>query len=66
MIDWGPLGTAKGIAQRMTEVEAGDIILMHDGLRQHNRPQIIAQLLPQLLEQLAQRSIIAVALDDLV
>ena len=37
-IDWGWLGAAPRIAERLSRVRAGDIVLMHDGQNQHNRP----------------------------
>jgi peptidoglycan/xylan/chitin deacetylase (PgdA/CDA1 family) len=64
IIDWGPLGTDTGIARRLQEVEAGDIVLMHDGQRQHNRPQLVAQQLPEAIQALTKRGIVPVTLDQ--
>jgi peptidoglycan/xylan/chitin deacetylase (PgdA/CDA1 family) len=56
-IDWGPLGAADGIARRLEAVKGGDVILMHDGRNQHNRPDQLLQILPQFLRQLAARGL---------
>jgi len=63
-IDWGPLGTDEGIAERLGEVHAGDIVLMHDGERKHNKPGITARQLPVLLERLQRRGIRPLTLDQ--
>jgi peptidoglycan-N-acetylglucosamine deacetylase len=47
-IDWGPLGYAGKIADRLAEAEPGDIVLMHDG--GHNKPAQLASVLPTFLE----------------
>lgn len=64
IIDWGPLGTVAGITQRLRDIKFGDIVLMHDGKRQHNHPDIIARQLPASIEYLAERGIIPVTLDQ--
>lgn len=64
VIDWGPLGTDAGIAQRLGEVKSGDIVLLHDGARQHNHPGITARQLPRFIESLLQKKILPVALDQ--
>lgn len=64
IIDWGPLGTETAVARRLREVESGDIVLMHDGQRQHNRPQHIARSLPEALKSLARRGVVPVTLDQ--
>lgn len=64
IIDWGPMGTETGIAQRLHDIKFGDIVLMHDGKREHNHPHLIVQQLPKLAEWLAQRGITAVTLDQ--
>lgn len=66
VIDWGPLGTEAGVAQRLHDINFGDIVLMHDGQRQHNHPDITARQLPVLLEQLTRRGILPVTLDQVV
>jgi len=48
-LDWGPLGSARGIARRLRAVQAGDIVLMHDGGRGINRPEELVKVLPQFL-----------------
>ncbi len=52
-IDWGPLGQASGIAQRLGAVRAGDTVLMHDGGRGINRPDELVQVLPAFLARWA-------------
>lgn len=64
IIDWGPMGTEAGIAQRMHDIKFGDIVLMHDGQREHNHPHLIVQQLPKLAEWLRQRGITTVTLDQ--
>jgi len=48
-VDWGPLGSARGIARRLRAVQAGDIVLMHDGGRGINRPEELVKVLPEFL-----------------
>ncbi len=60
-IDWGWLGAAPGIAERLSRVRAGDIVLMHDGQNQHNRPDQLLQVLPQMLRELTQRGLRSIA-----
>lgn len=66
IIDWGMLGTKAGIARRLERIKAGDIVLMHDGKREHNRPEIMLQCLPAFLRTLSDRSLIARNLDSIV
>ena len=56
-VDWGPFGHAAGIAVRLRRVQAGDIVLMHDGKRSINRPEELERVLPGFLHQLAARGI---------
>lgn len=63
IIDWGPLGTCMGISQRLNQIKADDIVLMHDGKREHNHPEIMLQCLPEFLSSLEARSLLAVTLD---
>jgi peptidoglycan/xylan/chitin deacetylase (PgdA/CDA1 family) len=64
IIDWGPLGTTDGITKRLESIAAGDIVLMHDGQRKHNRPHLVAQCLPEALDSLRRRGIVPVTLDQ--
>jgi peptidoglycan/xylan/chitin deacetylase (PgdA/CDA1 family) len=64
IVDWGPLATEEGIFDRMRNASSGDILLMHDGQRQRNRPAITAKYLPNLFSLLMQRSIKPVTLDQ--
>jgi peptidoglycan-N-acetylglucosamine deacetylase len=56
-IDWGWFGTAPRIAERLARVRPGDIVLMHDGRNQHNRPDQLLNVLPAFLQQLASRGL---------
>jgi peptidoglycan/xylan/chitin deacetylase (PgdA/CDA1 family) len=57
-VDWGPLGArADGIAKRLDAVKGGDVVLMHDGRNQHNRPDQLLQILPLFLRKLADRGL---------
>lgn len=55
IIDWGPLATESAIKSRLQKVAPADIVLMHDGERQHNRPDITAKLLAAAIEDIKQR-----------
>jgi peptidoglycan-N-acetylglucosamine deacetylase len=61
-IDWGWLGTAPRIAERLARVRPGDIVLMHDGRNQHNRPDQLLQALPAFLQQLTSKGLRSCAL----
>jgi peptidoglycan-N-acetylglucosamine deacetylase len=65
VIDWGWMGNASGIRNRMERIEAGDIVLMHDGQRDHNRPDNLLRFLPGFLASLPGRSLQACSLDQL-
>lgn len=54
-IDWGPLGTAPRIAQRLGRIKPNDIVLMHDGRNEHNRPDELLKVLPALLQEFKAR-----------
>jgi peptidoglycan/xylan/chitin deacetylase (PgdA/CDA1 family) len=60
-IDWGWLGTAPRIAERLARVRPGDIVLMHDGRNQHNRPDQLLQVLPEFLRELGRRGLHSIA-----
>jgi len=51
-IDWGPFGRAGAIARRLDAARGDDIVLMHDGGYGINRPQQLAQALPEFLARL--------------
>ncbi|HUF89541.1 MAG TPA: hypothetical protein VMR66_06130, partial [Gemmatimonadota bacterium] len=61
-IDWGPFGSVRRIAARLNRVQAGDIVLMHDGRPAVNRPSALLAALPGLLDTLAQRRLQAALL----
>lgn len=56
-IDWGPMGSADNIEKRLAAVRGGDIVLMHDGRNQHNRPDQLLQILPLFLRKLSDRGL---------
>jgi peptidoglycan/xylan/chitin deacetylase (PgdA/CDA1 family) len=56
-VDWGPLGSARGIARRLRAVQTGDIVLMHDGSRGINRPEELVKVLPEFLSGLHRRGL---------
>lgn len=56
-IDWGPMGSADSIEKRLAAVKGGDIVLMHDGQNQHNRPDQLLQILPLFLRKLSVRGL---------
>ncbi len=56
-VDWGPLGSARGVAHRLRAAQAGDIILMHDGGRGINHPEELVRVLPEFLSNLGQRGL---------
>jgi peptidoglycan-N-acetylglucosamine deacetylase len=64
IIDWGLLGTEAGISKRLDSIKPGDIVLMHDGKREHNHPEILIQCLPKFLQSLSKRSLIICNLDE--
>jgi peptidoglycan/xylan/chitin deacetylase (PgdA/CDA1 family) len=64
IIDWGMLGTKTGISKRLNTIEAGDIVLLHDGRPKHNRPDMTYQCLPKFLRTLADKSLVAQNLDE--
>jgi peptidoglycan-N-acetylglucosamine deacetylase len=61
-IDWGPFGSARRIAARLACTRAGDIVLMHDGRPQINRPSTLLDVLPAFLDALAYRKLPAAPL----
>lgn len=52
-VDWGPLATPQRILSRLRMLSAGDVVLMHDGQRRHNRPRHTLNVLPDVLAALA-------------
>jgi peptidoglycan/xylan/chitin deacetylase (PgdA/CDA1 family) len=54
-VDWGPMGNATSIMQRLTSVRPNDIVLMHDGPNRRNRPEELLKVLPVFLEYLGRR-----------
>jgi peptidoglycan/xylan/chitin deacetylase (PgdA/CDA1 family) len=56
-VDWGLLGNARGIHQRLTRTQPGEIVLMHDGRNRHNRPDQLALVLPSWLTDLQARGL---------
>lgn len=65
IIDWGLLGSASGIRNRLGRIQAGDIVLMHDGQRQHNRPDNLLRYLPEFLASLPEKHLQTWSLDSI-
>jgi peptidoglycan/xylan/chitin deacetylase (PgdA/CDA1 family) len=61
-VDWGPLASPRRILQRLRHVQAGDIVLLHDGPLRYNRPDCTVRMLPLLLARLARHGTGAAAL----
>lgn len=57
-VDWGPRGSARGIAARLGAAQAGDIVLMHDGGRGINHPDELVKVLPEFLSSLSRRGLV--------
>jgi len=57
-VDWGPLGSARGITRRLSAARADDIILMHDGGGGINRPAELVKALPAFLSSLNRRGLV--------
>jgi len=57
-VDWGPRGSARGIARRLSEAVKDDIILMHDGRPGINHPGELVKALPEFLSSLNQRGLV--------
>jgi peptidoglycan/xylan/chitin deacetylase (PgdA/CDA1 family) len=62
VIDWGMLGTSRRIGRRLLRVSPGQVVLMHDGVNRHNRPDQLLNVLPDFIARLSQRGVRAVAL----
>ena len=56
-VDWGPLGSARGIARRLRAARTGDIVLMHDGGRGINHPEELVKVLPTFLSNLSRHGL---------
>jgi peptidoglycan/xylan/chitin deacetylase (PgdA/CDA1 family) len=65
IIDWGVMGNPKGIHQRLNKIAAGDIVLMHDGQRDHNRPDNLLRFLPEFLASLPAKQLYTWSLDGI-
>lgn len=63
-IDWGPLASRGGVARRLQRTTAGDIVLLHDGKRRYNRPDITAAELPAILTFLKDHDLEPISLDS--
>jgi peptidoglycan/xylan/chitin deacetylase (PgdA/CDA1 family) len=63
-VDWGPLGSARGIFRRLGKADSGDIVLMHDGGRGPNKPEHMTAVLPAFLDAMAHRRLAAGSLQQ--
>lgn len=64
IVDWGMWGTENAIARRLEKITAGDIVLLHDGRPEHNRPAATLKCLPTFLQSLKDKSLVAKSLDE--
>lgn len=64
IIDWGIMGTKAGIARRLSRINPGEIVLLHDGKRTSNSPGYTCECLPEFLRSLAQQGLAAKSLDE--
>lgn len=64
-VDWGPLGSARRVAHRLSAAQAGDIVLMHDGGRGINHPEELVKVLPEFLSNLSRRGLVPRLLPEL-
>lgn len=64
-VDWGPLGSARRVAHRLSAAQAGDIVLMHDGGRSINHPEELVKVLPEFLSNLSRRGLVPSLLPEL-
>lgn len=56
-VDWGPFGKSHRIERRLSRIEPEHIVLMHDGRNQHNRPDQLCAVLPEVLKGLRGRGL---------
>lgn len=63
VVDWGMWGTENAITRRPERIAAGDIVLLHDGRPEHNRPATCLKCLPVFLQSLQDKSLVAKSLD---
>jgi hypothetical protein len=63
-VDWGPLGSARGVGHRLNAAQAGDIVLMHDGGRGINHPEELVKVLPEFLSNLGRRGVVPSLLSE--
>jgi peptidoglycan/xylan/chitin deacetylase (PgdA/CDA1 family) len=62
VMDWGPFARAPRIARRVERAQGGDIVLLHDGRNRRNHPEVVTELLPELLHALRRRGLVAATL----
>ena len=63
-MDWGVFARQDRIARRLERMQAGDIVLLHDGRNRHNHPETIVDVLPPLLSSLSRRGLVPASLSD--
>ncbi|TBV82803.1 MAG: polysaccharide deacetylase family protein [Desulfobulbaceae bacterium] len=64
-VDWGPLGSARGIARRLDATRAGEIVLAHDSGRGINHPAELVKALPEFLANLGRRGLVPSSLTEI-
>lgn len=50
-IDWGWLGHERLVARRLHAVKPGEVVLLHDAVNKHNKPNAMLSVLPAFLKQ---------------
>jgi len=63
-MDWGVFARKDRVARRLERMQAGDIVLLHDGRNRHNHPETVVDVLPSLLISLSRRGLVTASLTD--
>lgn len=50
-IDWGWFGRERLIAHRLQAIKPGEVVLLHDAVNEHNKPDAMLNILPAFLKQ---------------
>jgi peptidoglycan/xylan/chitin deacetylase (PgdA/CDA1 family) len=61
--DWGPLGRARWIENRLARASAGDIVLLHDAPWRYNRPWEMLKVLTAFLVRLKRDGLMSDSLE---
>ena len=61
-IDWGPFAKPDSVERRLGRARATDVVLLHDARNRRNHPEVIAAILPRLLQSFAAQGLVAATL----